>query len=107
MFARTFWSLAAASLTLALGTAFDARAHSGSVVDGVFLERNGDRNPDEREIQRAIKSHVVHADDGHQVPVDLSAADLPVGGIQALKNRRVRVTAPWNVQSDALPAGAK
>ena len=107
MFARTFWSLAAVTLTLGLGAALDARAHGGSVVDGVFLERTGDRNPDEGEIQRAIKSHVIHADDGHQVPVDLSQADLPVGGLQALKNKRVRVTADPSVQADALPAGGK
>src|SRR6476659_1442749 len=107
MFARTFWSLAAVTLTLGLGTALDARAHSGSIVDGVFLERNGDRNPDEGEIQRAIKSHVIHADDGHQVPVDLSQVALPVGGFQALKNRRVRVTADPSVQADSLPQGSK
>ena len=107
MFARTFWSLAAVSLTLGLGAALDARAHGGSVVDGVFIERVGDRNPDEGEIQRAIRVQLIHADDGHQVPVDLSAADLPVGGVQALKNKRVRVTADPSVQADALPQGAK
>jgi len=103
MFARTFWSLAAVSLTLGLGAAPDARAHGGSTIDGVLIERVGDRNPDEGEIQRAIRVQLIHADDGHQVPVDLSQADLPVGGIQALKNKRVRVTADPSVQADALP----
>src|SRR5438128_8338146 len=108
MFARTFWSLATVTLaTLGLGAALDARAHSGNVVDGVFIERHGDRNPDLGDNLPGIKQHIVRADDGHQVPVDIYGASLPPGGIQAIKNRRVRVTADPSVQSDALPYGTK
>ena len=79
-------------LTFLVGAfgAFDASAHSGTSVDGTLTRLVGDPAPAVG--GRARINYTVHADDGHVVPVDLTNAALPVGGVRAVLNKRVRVT---------------
>ena len=67
MSVRSLWSLAVLSLAVAFGVALDARAHSGTLVEGTLYNVHGDQNP--RTGNQAVREYYVHsADDGHFVP---------------------------------------
>jgi len=92
-------------LVLATALSMDARAHSGNSVDGMLTHIASTPRPDLG--IGGTRNFYVVADDGHNVPVDLSAATLPVGGVQALMFKRVRATAAAGVASQSLAPGQK
>lgn len=84
----------------------DAVAHSGSTVDGVLTHVVGTAKPGYVGMGGG-RHFSVRADDGHDVPVELSGADLPAGGAKALLNKRVRVTAAPGVAMQNLGFGQR
>lgn len=86
----------------------EAHAHSGHIIEGTLGFVVGDPDPERRQAGETQKRvYEITADDGHVISVDVSRMQMPEGGLRALRNRRVRVTATPEVQSQAFGAGQR